>query len=133
MYNLFMTVLILIFLLVAYLYYKVTKAVKETFQNEGNIIDLSGQINIPGFNTRVNINETIQNLQTADLSGSTAYGRDLLLKNETQCELFKTQIINLENRLELYRSQGDFTNLRISYEIIESIKKFMKENNCPNG
>ena len=125
-----MTVIILLFMLVGYLYYQITFKFKEAFQNIDRLIDLSGEVNIPGFNPQININEVIQTLQTADLSGSTAYGRDLLLNNQTQCQLFRTQIDEIEKRIETYRSQGDFTNLRISYETIEYITDYMNKNNC---
>jgi len=132
MFNLFMTVIILLFMLIGYLYYQITFTYKETFQNMNTIIDLSGAVNIPGFNPEININEAIQNLQAADLSGSTAYRRDILLNNQTQCNMINNQKNELEKRIETYRSQGDFTNLRISYEIIESLNDYMKKNNCVN-
>lgn len=132
LYNLFMTVIILIFLLIAYLYYKINNTINEAFEDVGEVIDLSGSINIPGLNTNININQTIQNLQRMDLSGSTADMRDLLLNNEPQCKLFKDQIDTLQNVIESYRSTGDFVNLRVTYETIESIKEFMKTSGCTN-
>ena len=122
-----MTVIILLFMLVAYLYYQITFTFKETFQN----LDLTGTIDISGIDiNNINIQEKLQELQAMDLSGSTAYGRDLLTKTESQCELFQQQKESLQNRLDQFRAKGYFDDLRISYEMILNIEENMKKYGC---
>ena len=127
MFNLFMTVIILLFMLIGYLYYQLTYTFKENFEN----LELNGIIDISGIDiNNINIQEKLQQLHTMDLSGSTAYGRDLLTKTESQCELFQKQKEAFELRIEEYRSKGYFDNLRITYEMIENIKENMKNYGC---
>lgn len=127
LYNLFMTLIILIFLLVCYLYYQLVFKFKETFQN----LDLNGIIDISGIDTNnVNISNALQTLQTMDVSGSTAYARDLLTKTETQCQLFQQQKEAAENRIEEFRSKGHFDNLRLTYEMAENIQEQMSKLGC---
>jgi hypothetical protein len=127
MFNLFMTVIILLFMLIGYLYYQITYTFKENFEN----LELNGIIDISGIDiNNINIQEKLQQLHTMDLSGSTAYGRDLLTKTESQCELFQKQKEEFELRIEEYRSKGYFDNLRITYEMIENIKENMKNYGC---
>ena len=122
-----MTVIILLFMLIGYLYYQITFKFKETFQN----IDLTGTIDISGIDiNNINIQEKLQELQAMDLSGSTAYGRDLLTKTESQCELFQQQKESLQNRLDQFRAKGYFDDLRISYEMILNIEENMKKYGC---
>jgi hypothetical protein len=114
-------------MLIGYLYYQITFKFKETFQN----IDLTGTIDISGIDiNNINIQEKLQELQAMDLSGSTAYGRDLLTKTESQCELFQQQKESLQNRLDQFRAKGYFDDLRISYEMILNIEENMKKYGC---
>jgi len=114
-------------MLVAYLYYQITFTYKETFQN----LDLTGAIDISGIDiNNINIQEKLEQLYALDLSGSTAYGRDLLTKTESQCELFQKQKESLEKRLDEFRGKGHFDNLRITYEMIENIEENMKKFGC---
>ena len=127
MFNLFMTVIILLFMLIAYLYYQLTFTFKETFQN----LELNGIIDISGIDiNNINVQDKLQQLYTMDLSGSTAYGRDLLTKTESQCELFQKQKEEFEVRLNEFRTKGYFDNLRITYEMIENINENMKKYGC---
>jgi uncharacterized protein YkuJ len=114
-------------MLIGYLYYQLTYTFKENFEN----LELNGIIDISGIDiNNINIQEKLQQLHTMDLSGSTAYGRDLLTKTESQCELFQKQKEAFELRIEEYRSKGYFDNLRITYEMIENIKENMKNYGC---
>jgi hypothetical protein len=125
--DLFMTLIILIFLLVCYLYYQLVFKFKEAFEN----LDLNGTIDISGIDiNNVNISNALQTLQTMDASGSTAYARDVLTKTETQCQLFQEQKQAAENRIEEYRAKGHFDNLRLTYEMAENIQEQMSKLGC---
>jgi hypothetical protein len=127
LYNLFMTVIILLFIFVCYLYYQITFKFRENFQN----LDLNGTIDVSGIDiNNVNINNALKTLQTMDVSGPTAYSRDLLVKTESQCELFKKQKETAENHLEEFRSKGYFDNLRLTYEMIQNIQTQMDVLGC---
>ena len=122
-----MTVIILLFMLVGYLYYQLTFKFKEAFQN----LDLDGIIDISGIDVyQINIEERLQQLYTMDLSGSSAYGRDLMTKTESQCELFKQQKESLLKRIDEFRAQGYFDNLRRTYEMIENIDENVRKMGC---
>lgn len=139
LFNLFMTVIILLFMLTAYLYYQVTFRMREHFQNAYDIsgitvnginvdtidinnIDISGiQLNVP--------RSTIETILDISDKNATATG-DVISNANSQCKLLQAQIDTLSSRLDENRFSGNFNNLRLSYSAIEDLKELMKNMGC---
>ena len=148
MYNLFMTVIILIFLLVAYLYYKIRISFKEAFQTSDdkfivNNIDVSNmdpnnidinKLNLDSLDIkRINANISRNDLNKLETVAKSTDGEgDVFTNVNTQCKLYKKQIDVLGEKLDEYRFQGRFNDLSRTYSSIETIKDKMKLMSCNN-
>ena len=139
MYNLFMTSIILLFILVAYLYYKITTAYKEAFQTlEGeyivNGIDAStiNENNINNLNIQpVNVSISVEDIRRVESIAKSTDGKtDIRTNVNTECILYQKQIDVLTEKLNDYRFQGLFNDLRRTYTVIEELTNKMNEVGC---
>ena len=136
MYNLFMTFIILLFILVGYLYYKITTAFKESFQTLDdkfmvNGVDIS-ENNINNVNIQsLNVGATLDDLRKVESIAKATDGKtDVTENSNTECTLYKKQIEVLTEKLEEYRFQGLFNDLRRTYTIIETVTDKMNQIGC---
>ena len=141
MFNLFMTVLILIFLLVAYLYYKITVSYKEAFQESDdkfivNGIDISNldvnNIDINSINKNpIDVTVTPEDIRNIESTAKSTDGKTDVISNvNTQCELYKKQVDTLSEKLDEYRFKGYFDDLRRTYASIETVSNKMNTIGC---
>ena len=139
MYNLFMTFIILLFILVGYLYYKITTAFKESFQTLDdkfmvNGVDISSinENNINNVNIQsLNVGATLDDLRKVESIAKATDGKtDVTENSNTECTLYKKQIEVLTEKLEEYRFQGLFNDLRRTYTIIETVTDKMNQIGC---
>ena len=139
MYNLFMTFIILLFILVGYLYYKITTAFKESFQTLDdkfmvNGVDISSinENNINNVNIQsLNVGATLDDLRKVESIAKATDGKtDVTENSNTECILYKKQIEVLTEKLEEYRFQGLFNDLRRTYTIIETVTDKMNQIGC---
>ena len=139
MYNLFMTFIILLFILVGYLYYKITTAFKESFQTlddkfRVNGVDISSinENNINNVNIQsLNVGATLDDLRKVESIAKATDGKtDVTENSNTECTLYKKQIEVLTEKLEEYRFQGLFNDLRRTYTIIETVTDKMNQIGC---